>query len=167
MQHKNTAEFQEILRLILLIYKKGIKTKWMRHPKICANISKIILENDLDPKEIYSFCNMNGAKISLNMFYNLPRGHFINQKIKWEELIMEMYNLNIEPCETFYTVSRLPDSSSIQSIQNNIGGEYCNQLRGELQNELNKESKRELKVKFSIGTEIHRKIQMKIMNGVI
>lgn len=144
MQHKNLIHFQEIANLINSIPKQNKRIKWACNPKICAKIAKIILENNIDPKEIYSFCVINNINVSLTVFYYFPRGFASMNKI-WEELIEELYNLNIEPCENFRTTNR------IKSIYkpNVIPKSY---------------QKKEIKVRFSITSEVYQLLLSKIIN---
>lgn len=106
MQNANKIRhFQEIYNIILSIKKPSSKRiEWIQFPNHCAKIAKIILENDLDPQEIHSYCVLNGLKTSVNGFYNFPRGYQVHKNCTWNALVLEMFNLNIEPYEKFRTI---------------------------------------------------------------
>lgn len=143
MEHKNLIHFQEIGNLINSIRKKNKRIKWSENPKICAKIAKIILDNDIDPKEIYSFCVINNINVSLTIFYYFPRGMSGKNK-NWEELIEEMYNLNVEPVENFRTMKK--DNSRMSETTSKL------------------KPKQEIKVRFSITSEVYQLLLSKIIN---
>ncbi len=154
---KNLEHLQEIARLILEIpaYGKGIG--WRRTPKICAKIAQLILRYDLDPLEINSYCIVNGLRVSSCLFYNIARGYLPtgNDKYKkWDQLILEMYNLNIEPDENFRRYNpRLKNKKS-----------HFNTEQSKPIFEIAKPQFKEFTVKFEIGTSVYNIVHSKIVN---
>lgn len=160
---ENLEQIQEIARLILSISRSDFRTFWMRYPKICAKIAQIILNYNLDPMEINSYCIVNKIRTSATMFYNLPRGCAPsgNNPKPWDDLILEMYNLNVEPDKSFrrYRSRKSKNLSTTHLSQNKIQNEMNN-----FQNETNSQVQSKIvNVQFGIGTPIYNLIYSKIV----